>query len=85
MANYTEVTEQELLDKYMIQTEGKINTGWSKQVFLHDGSLNGLHSGRLYWDDDRGYTMIWDDESKVPHEASRPEFEYVLDCLTGDY
>jgi hypothetical protein len=80
-----EVSEQELLNKYMIQTTGKVNTGWSKEVFLHDGSINGLHSGRLYWDDNEGYRMVWNDNSKVPPEASRPEFEYVLDSLTEGF
>lgn len=73
-----EVTISELMDKYMISSDGKASTGFTKSIILNDGTNQ--YSGRLYWDSHDGYEMMWD--SKKPPEADRPEFEYTLDCIT---
>ena len=73
-----EVSVMELMDKYMISSDGKMSTGFAKSIFLNDGTNQ--YSGRLYWDSHDGYEMIWD--KTIPPEADRPEFEYILDCIT---
>ena len=73
-----EVSVMELLDKYMISSDGKVSTGFAKSIILNDGTNQ--YSGRLYWDSHDGYEMIWD--KTIPPEADRPEFEYILDCIT---
>ena len=44
------------------------------------GSTDWEYVGRLHWDSDNGYSMVWD--TQQPPEADRPEFEYILDCIT---
>ena len=73
-----EVTVRELMEKYMISTDGKTSTGFSKSIILNDGTNQ--YSGRLHWDSNDGYSMGWD--TQQPPEADRPEFEYILDCIT---
>ena len=73
-----EVSVMELLDKYMISSDGKVSTGFAKSIILNDGTNQ--YSGRLYWDSHDGYEMIWD--GTAPPEADRPEFEYSLDSIT---
>lgn len=76
-----EVTREEILNKYMVQSSGIATTGWTKYIILNTGSPNGQYIGRLHWDSNDGYTMFWDND-KAPKEAYRPEFEYVLDSIT---
>jgi hypothetical protein len=77
-----EVTIKEIMDKYMISCTGITSTGWTKHIILNDGVNK--YSGKLQWDSDIGYTWF-SDGYDIPPEASRPEFEYVLDCITeGD-
>jgi len=73
-----EVSVMELLDKYMISSDGKVSTGFAKSIILNDGTNQ--YSGRLYWDSHDGYEMIWD--GTPPPEADRPEFEHSLDSIT---
>ena len=73
-----EVTITELMDKNMISSDEKMSTGFTKSIILNDGTNQ--YSGRLHWDSHDGYSMAWDTSS--PPEAYRPEFEYVLDCIT---
>lgn len=73
-----EVSVMELLDKYMISSDGKTSTGFTKSIILNDG-IN-QYSGRLHWDSNDGYTMAWD--TQPAPEADRPEFEYSLDSIT---
>jgi hypothetical protein len=76
-----EVTVMELMDKYMISSDGKLETGFSKSIILNDGTNQ--YSGRLHWNSNDGYSMGWD--TQQPPESDRPEFEYTLDCITeGD-
>lgn len=74
----TEVTIQEIMNKYMITSDGKTSTGFRKHIILNDG--RNAYSGKLNWNSDDGYWMFW--EGDAPPEADRPEFEYVLDCIT---
>ena len=77
-----EVSVMELLDKYMISSDGKTSTGFTKSIILNDGTNQ--YSGRLHWDSNDGYTMVWNND-RAPKEAYRPEFEYVIDSITeGD-
>ena len=76
-----EVTREEILNKYMVQSSGIQSTGWTKQIRLHTGGINGEYTGRLHWDSNDGYRMMWDNDI-MPKEADRPEFEYVLDSIT---
>lgn len=78
MTDDSEVTVKELLNKYMISCSGITSTGWAKHLILNDGENQ--YSGRLYWDSHDGYECIWD--GKIPPEQERPEFEYILDCIT---
>jgi hypothetical protein len=75
-----EVTEKELLDTYMVQSESAKVTSWSRFISLDDGSKE-QYTGTLTWDADDGYRMYWYDGH--PKMAERPEFEYVLDCITN--
>jgi hypothetical protein len=73
-----EVSVSELMGKYMISSDGKTSTGFTKSIILNDGTNQ--YSGRLHWDSNDGYSMAWD--TQQPPEADRPEFEYILDCIT---
>jgi hypothetical protein len=73
-----EVTIDEIMDKYMISSDGKTSTGFAKSILLNDGTNQ--YSGRLHWDSHDGYSMYWDGV-EAP-ESDRPEFEYILDCIT---
>ena len=73
-----EVTITELMDTYMISSDEKMSTGFTKSIILNDGTNQ--YSGRLHWNSHDGYSMYWD--TSAPPEADRPEFEYVLDCIT---
>lgn len=75
-----EVTGEELQNKYMIQSSHPVVTSWVKDVILNTGGNTGEYTGRLRWNENDGYEMFWDD--KMPPEADRPEFEYILDSLT---
>lgn len=72
-----EVTGEELLNKYTIQSSQPKVKGWVKDIVL-DGLTR--YEVRLYWNDDDGYSTIW--ATDAPPEADRPEFEYILDSLT---
>lgn len=78
-----EVSIKEMMDKYMISSSDTETVGWRRHVILNDANTN--YMGRLYWDSDKGYRMYWDDGSNIPPESQRPEFEYVLDCITGEF
>lgn len=75
-----EVTGEELLNKYMIQSSHPVVKSWVKQFILNTGEVDGEYTGRLYWNDDDGYSIVFD--HNTPPEADRPEFNYILDSLT---
>jgi len=75
-----EVTGEGLLSKYMIHSSRITPTSWVKDIsFIVDGLTR--YEGRLRWNENDGYEMFWDD--RIPPEADRPEFEYILDSLTS--
>lgn len=81
MGEDQEVSIQEIMNKYMVSCTGITSTGWTKHIILNDGANQ--YSGRLHWDSDMGYD--WYSDGDIPPESYRPEFEYVLDCITeGD-
>lgn len=75
-----EVTEKELLDEYMVQSDDTKITSWSRFI-VFDTGINASFTGTLSWDVDEGYSMYW--HGHVPSMSERPEFEYVLDCVTN--
>jgi len=74
-----EVTEKELLDTFMVQSEHSKVTSWRRFVVLNDGDNEFM--GTLTWDSDDGYKMVWWND--IPAMSERPEFEYVLDSITN--
>jgi hypothetical protein len=78
----SEVTKRELEDKFVIQHTRTQTTSWVKYLELSDRTTGKEYTGRLKWDTDTGYEIIWD--TQRPKMAERPEFEYILDCITED-
>ena len=78
----SEVTKRELEDKFTIQHTRTQTTSWVKHLELSDRTTGEEYRGRLKWDADNGYEMLWD--TSIPTMAERPEFEYILDCITED-
>ena len=75
-----EVTGEELLSLYNIASEDPRITSWVKDIMLTNSATHYRYEGRLRWDEHNGYEMFWDTDA--PPIADRPEFEYILDCLT---
>lgn len=78
----SEVTQDELLSKYDIQLKKETVTGWLKEITLTD-ALGNVILAHLFWDDMNGYNVIINHTTRLP-EMDRPEFEYILDCITED-
>lgn len=76
-----EVTVDEMLESFSIKQRLRRETAWAKDFELVNGARN-LFAGRLIWDENYGYDIIWDTDE--PEMASRPEFEYVLDSILED-
>lgn len=81
MEDTTEVTVSEMNESFDIHQNRRLETGWVKDVSLVNGARQ-LFTGRLRWDENQGYDMIWDGDK--PKMANRPEFEYVLDSILED-
>ena len=76
-----EVTVDEMNESFSIKQRMRRETGWVKDFELVNGARK-LFAGRLMWNEDFGYDVIWDTEK--PEMANRPEFEYVLDSILED-
>ena len=76
-----EVTVNEMNESFSIKQRMRRETGWVKDFELVNGARK-LFAGRLMWNEDFGYDVIWDTEK--PEMADRPEFEYVLDSILED-
>jgi hypothetical protein len=76
-----EVSSVEFIDWKIELLDSNVRA-WDKHIYLT--SPDGLtFSILLYWNSEDGY--ILDSDNDVPLEfKDRPEFEYVLDCLTTD-
>jgi hypothetical protein len=76
-----EVTVDEMLESFSIKQRMRRETAWAKDFELVNGARK-LFAGRLIWDENYGYEVIWDTDA--PEMADRPEFEYVLDSILED-
>lgn len=77
----SEVTQDEILSKYDVKLNKEITTGWCKDITLTDATGKVIEL-RLYWSMEDGYWML-SVKNDIP-EMDRPEFEYILDCITED-
>jgi hypothetical protein len=76
-----EVTVDEMNKAFNIKQRLRRETAWAKDFELVDTNRK-LFGGRLLWDENYGYDVIWDTDK--PEMANRPEFEYVLDSILED-
>jgi hypothetical protein len=76
-----EVTVDEMNKAFNIKQRMRRETGWVKDFELVDTNRK-LFAGRLMWDENYGYDVIWDTDK--PDMANRPEFEYILDSILED-
>jgi hypothetical protein len=77
-----EVTVDEMLESFSIKQRMRRETAWAKDFELSNGYRKEFFAGRLMWDENYGYEVIWDTDA--PKMADRPEFEYVLDSILED-
>jgi hypothetical protein len=80
----SELTMSEMTrEGYQVVLEEKEDTAWVKTITITDraGVSNRYW---LYWDMGDGYRLEIIDGIGLPNLAMRPEFEYVLDCLTEE-
>ena len=79
-----EITVDEMVrEGYQVVLEEKEDTAWVKTITITDkaGVVNRCW---LYWDMGSGYRLEVIDGIGLPDLEIRPEFEYVLDCLTEE-
>jgi hypothetical protein len=82
----SEVTIKEVMSKYDVLLKFTDYLSWTKTIRFIDRERKS-YSGTLHWDASAGYKLTF--PADVPKDllemAMRPEFEYVLDCITeGD-
>jgi len=79
----SELTMSEMArEGYQVVLEEKEYTAWEKTITITDKD-NTSQQLKLYWDIQDGYSVVFDGVG-LPDLAMRPEFEYVLDCLTEE-
>ena len=79
----SELTMSEMVrEGYQVVLEEKEYTAWVKTITITDKD-NTSQQLKLYWDIQDGYSVEFDGIG-LPDLAMRPEFEYVLDCLTEE-
>ena len=79
----SELTMSEMArEGYQVVLEEKEDTAWEKTITITDRDNNSQQL-KLYWDIQDGYSVVFDGVG-LPDLAMRPEFEYVLDCLTEE-
>ena len=79
----SELTMSEMArEGYQVVLEEKEETAWVKTITITDKD-NTSQQLKLYWDIQDGYSVVFDGAG-FPNLADRPEFEYVLDCLTEE-
>ena len=82
-AKLSEITIDEMVrEGYQVVLEEKEETAWEKTITITDKDNNSQQL-KLYWDIQDGYSLLFDGVG-LPDLAMRPEFEYVLDCLTEE-
>lgn len=78
-----EITVNEMVrEGYQVVLEEKEETAWEKIITITDKDGN-RQQLKLYWDIQDGYSVVFDGDG-LPDLEMRPEFEYVLDCLTEE-
>jgi hypothetical protein len=82
----SEVSIDEILDKYRIKVNYERVTGWLVDVTLTDLETNAQHDGALSWNEHFGYQFdLHNPASETLRDLmDRPEFEYSLDCIIHD-
>ena len=79
----SELTMSEMArEGYQVVLEDKEYTAWEKTITITDRDNNSQQL-KLYWNIDNGYSAEFYGAG-FPDLAMRPEFEYVLDCLTEE-
>ena len=79
----SELTMSEMArEGYQVVLEEKEDTAWEKTITITDRDNNSQQL-KLYWNIDNGYSAEFYGAG-FPDLAMRPEFEYVLDCLTEE-
>ena len=73
------ISKEEMLDRFDVLQYRMHTTGYSRVFKLSDTNSGDTYSGRLYWDANDGYSIMWDGAS--PEDADRPEFEYMIDSI----
>lgn len=73
-----QVTEEEMQESFNIKQRMRRDTAWAKDFELVNGARK-LFAGRLLWDENYGYDIIWDTDR--PEMADRPDFAYALDAI----
>jgi len=82
----SEVTIKEVMSKYDVLLKFTDYLSWTKTIRFIDRERKS-YNGILHWDASNGYALTF--PADVPKDllemSTRPEFEYVLDCITeGD-
>ena len=83
-AKLPEITVDEMVrEGYQVLLEEKEETAWVKTITITNkaGVANRYW---LYWNMGDGYRLEVVDGDGLPNLEMRPEFEYVLDCLTEE-
>jgi hypothetical protein len=84
LENLGEVSMDEMeREGYQVVLEEKEETAWVKTITITNkaGVANRYW---LYWNMGEGYRLEIIDGIGLPNLEMRPEFEYVLDCLTEE-
>jgi len=80
----SEITVDEMVrEGYQVVLEEKEDTAWVKTITITDRA-GVANTYWLYWDMGDGYRLEICNGIGLPDLAMRPEFEYVLDCLTEE-
>ena len=80
----SELTMSEMVrEGYQVVLEEKEDTAWVKTITITDRA-GVANTYWLYWDMGDGYRLEIVNGIGLPDLAMRPEFEYVLDCLTEE-
>ena len=83
LENLGEISVEEMIrEGYQVVLEDKEDTAWEKTITITD-KYDNKQQLKLYWDIQDGYSLVFDGTG-FPDLAMRPEFEYVLDCLTEE-
>lgn len=80
--NESPINKQEVVDKFDVFQYRVLTTGYSRVFKMSDTNSGTWYSGRLYWDMDDGFSIIWD--GAKPDESSRDDFAYQLDAILGE-